>query len=211
MDEGAIRVRADAGVWTVPPSAAAWMPFGVPFSIAPLPGARTRTVFLRRRQPARGRGACQVLHVSPLLRALVDHLDAPARPSDDETALRRLRAAVLDQVAAARELPLFVPALAAPLARRVAEALAADPADTPRMRELAAALGVSTRTLERAFVADAKMTLGEWRQRSRVCRAIELLCGGAAVKDVALEAGYETSSAFVAAFKRYTGMTPGKL
>ena len=48
------------------------------------------------------------------------------------------------------------------------EALASDPADTPRTRDLATELGVSNRTLERAFIADAGMPLGEWRQRARV-------------------------------------------
>ena len=55
------------------------------------------------------------------------------------------------------------------------------------------------------------MSLGEWRQRSRMCRAIALLAAGGEVQDVALEVGYETPSAFVLAFKKYVGTTPGKL
>ena len=108
-------------------------------------------------------------------------------------------------------MPLFVPALTSPLALRVADALAADPADTPRIRDLAAELGVSARTLERAFIADAGLAVGEWRQRMRICRSIALLAGGGTVKDVALEAGYSTPSAFVAVFKKYAGTTPGQL
>jgi AraC-like DNA-binding protein len=53
--------------------------------------------------------------------------------------------------------------------------------------------------------------LGEWRQRARICRAIGLLAAGGTVKDIALEVGYSTPSAFVAVFKRYAGNTPGKL
>ena len=120
-------------------------------------------------------------------------------------------AVLLDQLAAARELPLFLPALSSPLARRVADTLIADPADTPRIRDLAAGMGVSDRTLERAFAADSGMPLGEWRQRARISRAIALLAGGMDVKDAALEVGYETPSAFVAAFKKYVGMTPGSI
>jgi AraC-like DNA-binding protein len=55
------------------------------------------------------------------------------------------------------------------------------------------------------------MTIGEWRQRSRISRAIQLLAAGGDVKDVALEAGYATSSAFVTAFKKTVGVTPGKV
>jgi AraC-like DNA-binding protein len=148
---------------------------------------------------------------SPLVRAIIQDIRRVEVLRADDTAARRLAAVLLDQLAVQRELPVFVPALSSALTQRVAAALAADPADTPRAADLAGALGVSTRTLERAFIADTRMTLGEWRQRSRLTRAIALLAGGADVKDVALEAGFATPSAFVTAFKRYVGMTPGSL
>jgi len=154
--------------------------------------------------------ACAVLAVRPLLRAIVDHVcDAPA--VSDASAAKNLLAVLRDQLPQQRELPLFVPALRSALTLRVAEALTTDPADTPRIRDLATELAVSERTLERAFAADARMSLGEWRQRSRMCRAIALLAAGGAVRDVALEAGYSTPSAFVAVFKKYVGTTPGKI
>ena len=150
-----------------------------------------------------------MLKLTPLVTAIIDHV-CNTQHAQDAAASKHLLAVFLDQLPQQRELPLFVPALRSPLARRVAEALEADPAGTPRIRDLAAELAVSDRTLERAFVADAGMALGEWRQRSRVCRAIALLAGGQAVKDVALEVGYETASAFVLAFKKFVGTTPGK-
>lgn len=118
---------------------------------------------------------------------------------------------LIDLLAVQRQLPLFVPALRAAVTRRIAEVTLSDPADTPRIRDLATAAGVSHRTIERAFVADASMTIGEWRQRTRIAHAIALLANGRDVKDVALEVGYETPSAFVAAFKKSVGLTPGKI
>ena len=150
-----------------------------------------------------------MLNLSPLIAAIIDHV-CHTHQAHDAAASKHLLAVFLDQLPQQREVPLFVPTLRSPLARRVAEAIETDPADTPRIRDLAAALAVSDRTLERAFIADAGMPLGEWRQRSRVCRAITLLAGGQAVKDVALEVGYETPSAFVVAFKKFVGTTPGK-
>ena len=170
-----------------------------------MPRARTRTLYISNRVV---RVPCAVLEVSPLLRAIVDDVcDTPLR---DAAATKHLLAVILDQLPQQRELPLFIPTLKSPIALRVAKALASDPADTPRISDLAAELGVSARTLERAFAADALMSFGEWRQRSRMCRAIALLAAGGAVKDVALEVGYSTPSAFVAVFKQYTGATPGK-
>lgn len=150
-----------------------------------------------------------MLLISPLVRAIVDHVCEAGHVGD--AAAKRIAAVLLDQLPHQRELPLFVPVLTSGLAQKVAAAWHADPGDTPRIRDLALGFGVSPRTLERAFITDATMSLGEWRQRTRICRAIALLAGGMPVKDVALEVGYETPSAFVAAFKKYTGTTPGKI
>ena len=171
-----------------------------------MPRAQTRTLYVSSRITR----ACAVLELAPLVRAIVDHV-CDAHTVGGASAAKHLLAVLRDHLPRQRELPLFVPALRSPLAMRVAEALTSDLADTPRIRDLATELAVSDRTLERAFAADAGMSLGEWRQRSRVCRAIALLAEGQAVKDVALEVGYSTPSAFVAVFKRYAGATPGTL
>ena len=172
-------------------------------SIEPIPAARVRTLYIYAGLARLKTWAnCRVLTISPLLRALLDYLHQHA-------ADKHLIAVLIDQLAAQRELPLFLPALSSSIARRVADTFIADPSDQPRIRDLAAEIGVSDRTLERAFAADAGMPLGEWRQRARASRAIALLAGGMNVKDVALEVGYETPSAFVAAFKKYVNATPG--
>jgi AraC-like DNA-binding protein len=205
--DGALSVTNKFGAWTVPAGCAAWIPAGTRHSITPLPRARTRTLYLSN-SPIRRQ--CAVLAITPLVRAIIDHVcDAPSAPNNAAT--HHLHAVLRDQLREHRELPLFVPALTSPLAVRVATALASDPAGTPRSGDLAAELGVSARTLERAFMADAGMPLGEWRQRVRISRAIALLAAGGSVQDIALEVGYSSPSAFVAVFKRYTGTTPGKL
>jgi len=210
--KGAFVTENIFGTWTVPAGAACWLPAGLRHRVEPAPSARVRTLYIsiRRSGAAAKAGHIKVLQPSPLLRAIVDDICRVEVLREDDPAAKRLAAVLLDQLAVQRELPLFVPALTSPLARRVAAALAADPADTPSARDLATELGVSTRTLERAFVTDAKMTLGEWRQRSRIARAIALLASGNDVKDVALEVGYATPSAFVTAFKKYVGTTPGR-
>lgn len=209
--DGAFAVRNFSGAWRVPAGLAAWIPAGLRHSLAPAPRARVISLYLRRAATRGLPASCAVLAPSPLARAIADHVAAIDALREDAPRDRRLFNVLIDQLRESRELALFVPALASPLAQRVAAALAADPADTPTVRELAAAMNVSSRTIERAFAADARMTFGEWRQRQRIGRAIELLAGGGAVKDVALEAGYETPSAFVAAFKQMVGITPGKL
>ena len=52
------------------------------------------------------------------------------------------------------------------------------------------------------------MPFSEWRQRLKVIRGIALLEAGRAVKDVAIELGYGSPSAFIAMFQRHAGCTP---
>jgi AraC-like DNA-binding protein len=209
--DGAFVVRNISGAWTTPAGTAVWVPAGARHSVEPLPRARSRTIYLRRDLMRRPRPTCAVLALTPLVKAIADQLTTNGALVEDDATAKRLCQVLVDQVALLAELPLFVPAIRSPLAQRVAAALAADPSDTPRIPDLAGALGVSGRAIERAFLADASMSVGEWRQRSRVCRAIGLLADGMAVKEVALETGYATPTAFITAFKKYVGRTPGKL
>ncbi len=70
------------------------------------------------------------------------------------------------------------------------------------------AVGASERTLARAFTAQTRMTFGRWRTLLRLQAALPMLAAGEPVGRVARQVGYETPSAFVAAFRRETGLTP---
>jgi AraC-like DNA-binding protein len=52
------------------------------------------------------------------------------------------------------------------------------------------------------------MTFGRWRTLLRLQAALPLLAAGEPVGRVARRVGYETPSAFIAAFRRETGLTP---
>jgi AraC-like DNA-binding protein len=52
------------------------------------------------------------------------------------------------------------------------------------------------------------MPFGQWRRLARLQAALPQLAAGQAVGMVARHVGYETPSAFVAAFRRETGLTP---
>ena len=78
------------------------------------------------------------------------------------------------------------------------------------MSGVAAALGVSDRTLRRRLAAD-----GTSYQRLlddvRESLAVELLgTGRLRVQDVAVRLGYAEASSFILAFRRWTGRTPGR-
>jgi AraC-like DNA-binding protein len=95
-------------------------------------------------------------------------------------------------------------------ALRVANALNTDLSSNKSITEWAQWVGTSSKTLSRHFIDETGMTFGQWRQQARMLRALELLATNLPITVIALESGYETTSAFVAMFKRWRGVTPGQ-
>ena len=71
--------------------------------------------------------------------------------------------------------------------------------------------GLSARTLERLFRAETGMSFGLWRQKARLLESVRLLAQGGSVTDAALDSGYSSVSAYIAAFKQTFGCTPGAM
>ena len=95
------------------------------------------------------------------------------------------------------------------LATVVARALLHDPADRTELREWAARLHVSLKTLQRDFLREYGTSYRRWRTELRL-RASRALLETEPVAEVARRVGYATSSAFIAAFAREYGYTPGR-
>jgi AraC-like DNA-binding protein len=100
-------------------------------------------------------------------------------------------------------LPITRPASA------VAEALMVEPSDGSSLAQWGRRVGASERTLARLFLAETGLQFGRWRTVVRLRAALPQLADGMPVSTVATKVGYEASSAFVAAFRRQTGVTPG--
>jgi AraC-like DNA-binding protein len=95
-------------------------------------------------------------------------------------------------------------------AARVAAALLDDPADPRELADWADELGVSTRTLSRAFRAGTSLTFGDWRTRARVAASLTALREGESVSALGERVGYASASSFIAAFRAVVGTTPGE-
>jgi AraC-like DNA-binding protein len=115
---------------------------------------------------------------------------------------------ILDQLKAIEMVPLQLPHLSDARAIRVAHRLLANPGNTRTLTQLCKSAGASERTLERIFQKEAGMTLGKWRQQLRLMQAVRLLAEGAKVTHAALDAGYNSPSAFISMFRKTLGTTP---
>jgi AraC-like DNA-binding protein len=149
-----------------------------------------------------------VVQATPLVRELIAHIVRRGPLDLDAVADRRLLDVLVDQLCQLDVAPLELRSPLDSRAREAADLLREDPSrDTA---EIARAVGSSRRTLERHFREETALALGRWRQRAQILRAMELLSQGASVTDAGHGVGYATTSAFIAAFRRVTGATPGR-
>jgi AraC-like DNA-binding protein len=114
----------------------------------------------------------------------------------------------MDELAGAPAGPLALPLPADPRALAAAMRVLGSPVDGVSLNVLARECGVGARTLERLFRTETGMPFGLWRQKARLLESIRLLVESRSVTHAALESGYASVSAYIAAFKQTFGSTP---
>lgn len=203
---GVLSVVADAGTWVLPPSRALWIPAGVPHETIASERSTMRTLYLEPHVRQIHWELPTPVVTTALLAALIEHLNDG---SLDPRHRKRAEELVYDLLE-----PVDVATIQARMpsddrALEVARALIANPADTRNLAAWGREVGASGRTLTRAFLADTGIPFARWRTSVRLQAAIPLLAAGEPVANVAGYVGYDTPSAFIAAFRRETGITPG--
>jgi AraC-like DNA-binding protein len=205
---GVLIVRTPQGAWSTPTSNAVWVPEGVRCDLEMCGQTALRMLYIRPAKQWHLPSACGVVTVSPLLRELIGRistLSALDRRVAWHAALRQL---LVHEVRHGAHAPHELIWPTDPRVARVASQLQAHPDDCRRLRELCRGQGISARTVQRLFPLQTGQTFEGWRLRLRFLHAIRLLADGRKVCSAALECGYQSPSAFVAAFRRFAGVTP---
>ena len=114
----------------------------------------------------------------------------------------------MHEISRAKTRPLAVPAVRDPRLKRVADALAANPADPRELDRHAHGAGASVRTLARLFRHETGMSFQQWRRQLRMTEAMARLSLGEPPARVAAAVGYASVPAFGAAFRETFGVTP---
>lgn len=206
---GVLTVVTDGRSFAISPEQAVWLPSGSTHRVGSLMGAEFRSLWIAEDVGRGLRSQAGVFAVSPLLRELIVEAAALTTGGSDNAYRGRVTALILDQLAQARALPGALPWPQSHRLNTICEAIYADPADPRGPEEWGRDLGMSGRTLARRFEAELGMSLRSWRRRLRLFRALEMLGGGVGVTQTAMALGYGSTSAFVYAFRREMGCSPG--
>jgi AraC-like DNA-binding protein len=213
---GATAVTIDARVWVIAPHQAVWVPAGVGHSVRMSGRGTLRQIYVSPSCRDAFPAVPTSIVVEPLLRELLRRIGAMGVLHTAIAQESRLLALLQDEVtrvvSAERMLAdesRTLPMPTDPRARRAADVLRTAVSVERDVTDIARAAHASVRTLERLFRAETGMSLGAWRRRARVIHAMQLLADGATVTAAGLATGYATTSAFVQAFRREVGVTPG--
>jgi len=209
MSSGSMELSANGDRWRLRREQLVWIPAGMTHEMT-----------------FDGPGELISLYTDPALRPEGEHWQLPRTMRADEltgalithlavagsTGARRIRCRELltDLIATS---PVHHDVVELPRdtrAREVAAALLQHPADSRELGEWADGLGVSAKTIARAFVADTGSSFREWRIRVRLQAAAGLLANGHPVQRVAGDVGYDSASGFIVAFKARFGETPAR-
>lgn len=202
--------KADEMTYIVPPSRAVWIAPGAMHAVTVREAAQLRTLYVDASATPAGWQGCRVIVVSPLLRELIQALDAPITPSREAL----LAALVQDELARAATQPLGVPLPHAQTGdkrlRALCEAVLRAPGERATLADWAAGTGASERTMARLFREELGVSYQQWRQQAVLAHALPLLARGRPVSEVAAASGYASDSAFSAMFKAAMGQSPSR-
>jgi AraC-like DNA-binding protein len=207
--QGVMAVNTRSASYVIPPQRAVWMPSGIEHRIEARNVVNMRTLYIALSETGGlPRDVC-VLQITPLLRELIVEAVSAGIDYEPCSPLAKIMSVILDQICTQPVVKsLKLPLPTDPRLLRVVQALIDNPADPRELADWANEVGASTRTLVRLFPVQTGMTFREWRQQRRLLCALELLAAGVSVTNIALEIGYENTSAFIAMFRRSLGTTP---
>lgn len=204
---GVLTVRSGTQAWVLPPTRAVWIPAGTRHETLSDGIATMRTAYVRPSSFSMSWTTCTPVIVTTLVANLLDHLADEVQDTSQRSHAEQL---LVDLLVPAATVSFDVRMPTDERALQVATALKADPSDGRTLAQWGNDVGASSRTLARAFLLDTGMTFARWRSLVRLNCALEALGSQEPVAEVARKVGYESGSAFVAAFRRETGITPAK-
>lgn len=205
---GLMEISLNEGHYLAPPQYAVWLPPGVEHRGLNRHAAVHCSLYVDPTLCTSLPDQTTALEVSSLLRSMLEHLRATNDGNPGAPERLRFLQVVVDMVAAAPRVGTYLPWSTDALLEPILTLLQEDPSDNRSLAEYGRLSGTTERTLIRRCLRDLGMPFSEWKQRLRVVKAMPRLEANEKVEHISAKLGYSNASAFIAMFRRMTGVTP---
>ncbi|MCD7102239.1 AraC family transcriptional regulator [Pseudoclavibacter sp. 13-3] len=161
-------------------------------------------------------GPTGVLMSSEIQHAVLQHISHRLMHGCDQierlglclTACTRTTIDIAATIAAQHPLPTHIPRAQTEQIKTVARTLREHPADNRSITSFAAEIGVSAKTVQRAFRKELGMSFSHYHTVARVLYALERLTPQSDLTALAQSAGYRSVQTFSHAFRQHLGLLP---
>ncbi|GAA1565516.1 helix-turn-helix transcriptional regulator [Leucobacter aridicollis] len=207
-DRGVVTMLADGKQWTVTPGVGLWLPAGTLHEGSSREDTEVRTTYFDPGLWQKSWERPVAVRLQPAARELLLYLKRATMSVEQRV---RAQQVCVDMLELTEGVRLDIPLPEDPRLALLVEMILSDPADDRSLEQWASMLNMTSRTLTRTFSAEVAMSFAQWRRLVRMRAALGQLSDGRTVKSVARRVGYSTTSAFVTAFRKTVGCTPGEL
>jgi AraC-like DNA-binding protein len=210
--EGLMQLEAGGRCWTLPPARAAWIAADHPVNVRITRRITSCSVMFSPDAFAAPAHLLRVFDMTPLLREVILELRPYGADCTDLPPYARqlfTTAALLAERLSASPSRAWMPSVQSEVLSRALAMTKENLHTTQTFDQIAAAAGATPRTLARRFADELGMTWRQAQRRLRMVVAVEHLSDHqASITEIAFATGYNSLSAFNAAFREFTGQTP---
>lgn len=210
--KGTMRLQAADRAWTLPPARAALIAANAPITLQIATTITCCSVLFSANDYAAPTHTLRVLDMSPLARELIlacRPYGPDAQTVDPDAKLLFDTLYMIARRAAAAQNEMWMPIGQSPSLQKALQLTEEQMHAPVSFSDIAKAVGLTERTLARRFQSELGMAWGDCLRRLRMIRAVEALSDpDRQITQVALDVGYNSSSAFNSAFLNFIGQTP---
>lgn len=205
---GTLTVTVADTWYVITPEQAIWLPKGLKHATGALNHTEFRSLYINAEPLLKMPTQCTLYEMNALLPALIGELERLQQCDEPASYHEQINQLICAQLPRLTKQHLHLPWPKSPPLRQLCETLYNEPCDPRSAEQWAQQLGVSGRTLGRRFERESGVTLRDWRHKLRLFLAVEWLCAGRNITEIALDLGYASTSAFSYMFRQAMGVSP---
>ncbi|MDR0237713.1 helix-turn-helix transcriptional regulator [Acinetobacter sp.] len=206
-EKGLITVETPSGIWVVPAQHALWIPANMLHKVSSYGISIGYVAFITSEHLNFSEQHCTMLHVTSLLKALLERVESFASRQRLDKDLRLIDC-LLDEIRLVVQPIFYLPMPEDPRLLHIAKEVLKHPDQSLSLAEWANRCCMSERSLTRTFHHNTGMSINQWRRKLHVVLALQWLTEGDSVHQVAMKLGYDSASSFIVMFKKIMQSSP---